>query len=470
MADAAVATTGGVPAPAARPDAARQADDLRQRAIAGMVVGEARAEQETRRWNRLGVILLLATVGVAALWSTLVPLSSAVVGAGALKVDSSRKRIQHSEGGVVKAILVHDGSVVKAGDVLVRLDETRAGAAHGVVTSGRDVALASLARLQAERDDRPSIDFPAELNARASNDQVEQILRSQQSIFDARRSARLGELGILEQQVGALRSEIAGFDSQRRSKEEQVLSLQRDLEGLLDLDKVGMVEKTRLRATERDISRLTGERDELASKVAGTRTAISEKELKKFQVRKAFQEDVAAELKKVQADNFELIERESATKRTLELTELRAPVDGTVTDLKIHTPGGAIGPGEVVMEIVPSDDRLVVEVKVSTHDIDRVAVSQDAGIKVNAFNSRTSPELNGKVSYVAADAVVDPRTEQAYFIVKLEVTANELARLGGQKVQPGMQADVFIRTGERTFFGYLMQPLSETFRRAWLER
>ena len=443
----------------------------RERLIASMVVGEERAAQETRRWTRIGMLLLASTVGVGAVWSALAPLSSAVVGSGVVKVDSSRKRIQHSEGGIVKEILVRDGAVVKAGDVLVRLDETRAGAAHGVVTGGRDVALASLARLQAERDDKPAITFPQELVRRASADQVAQILRTQESIFATRRSSRLGELGILDQQIGALRSEIAGFASQLRSKEEQMQSLERDLDGFKDLDKVGMVEKTRLRSVERDIARLTGERDELASKMASTRTAISEKELKKFQVRKAFLEDVAAELKKVQAENFELIERESATRRTLELTELRAPVDGTVTDLKIHTPGGTVGPGEVVLELVPTADRLVIEARVSTHDIDRVMVGQAAGVKLNAFNSRTSPELNGQVFYVSADALVDARTEQPYFIVKLDVPAAELARLGSHhKVQPGMQSDVFIRTGQRTFFGYLMQPLSETFRKAWLER
>jgi HlyD family type I secretion membrane fusion protein len=461
-----LAATSAVPAPNSV-----SASAMRERAIASMVVGEERAAAETRRWTRLGLLMLAATVGAGLLWSTLVPLSSAVVGSGALKVDSSRKRIQHSEGGIVKAILVQDGSSVKAGDVLVRLDETRAGAAHGVVTSGRDVALAAIARLQAERDEKPAIAFPAELMSRAANEQVAEILKAQKSIFEARRSARLGELGILEQQIGALRSEIVGYETQQRSRDEQLQSVKRDLEGLLDLDKVGMVEKTRLRSTEREISRLTGERDELGTRVASTRTAISEKELKKFQVRKAFQEDVASEMKKTQSDNFELIERESATKRTLELTELRAPVDGTVTELKIHTPGGSIAPGEVVMEVVPSADRLVVEVKVGTHDIDRVAVGQAAGIKVNAFNSRTAPELNGHVTYVAPDAAVDARTEQPYFVVKLDVPGSELARLGEHnKVQPGMTADVFIRTGERTFMGYLMQPLSETFRKAWLER
>jgi len=443
---------------------------LRDQALARLVVGDERAAQDGRRWNWIGLAIIAGTIGVSVVWSTLAPLSSAVVAQGSVKVDTSRKKIQHSEGGVVKKILVQDGSTVKAGDVLVQLDETRAGAAHGVVVGGRDVALATEARLKAERDEKGTIEFPPELTQRAGNEQVAQILRAQQAMFGARRSSRAGELGILDEQVAALRNEITGFQSQQRSKNEQIESLENDLKGLIDLDKQGMVEKTRLRAVDRDIARLKGERDELVSKVASGRTAISERELKKFQVRRAFQEEVANELKKVQSENYELIERASATKRTLELTELRAPVSGTITELKIHTAGGVIGPGEVVMELVPSDDRLVLEARVLPADIDRVMVGQQAGLKLHAFNPRTTPELNGSVTYVSADAVLDPRTELSYFTVKLDVPKAELERLGEQKVQPGMQADIFIRTGERTFFGYLLQPLVDSFRKAWLER
>ena len=443
---------------------------LRDQALAKLVVGDERAAQDGRRWNLIGLAIIAGTLGLSAIWSTVAPLSSAVVAQGSVKVDTSRKKIQHSEGGVVKKILVQDGSTVKAGDVLVQLDETRAGAAHGVVVGGRDVALATEARLKAERDEKGVIEFPVELTERVGNDQVAQILRAQQAMFVARRSSRAGELGILDEQVAALRNEIIGFQSQQRSKNEQIESLENDLKGLVDLDKQGMVEKTRLRAVDRDIARLKGERDELVSKVASGRTAISERELKKFQVKRAFQEDVANELKKVQSENYELIERASATKRTLELTELRAPVSGTVTELKVHTAGGVIGPGEVVMELVPSDDRLVLEARVLPTDIDRVMVGQQAGLKLHAFNPRTTPELNGSVTYVSADAVLDPRTELSYFTVKLDVPKAELERLGEQKVQPGMQADIFIRTGERTFFGYLLQPLVDSFRKAWLER
>lgn len=437
---------------------------------AALVVGEEKAVAEAKRWNRIGYAVLAGTFGVALLWSSLAPLSSAVVAQGAVKVDSSRKKIQHPEGGVVKEILVRDGSLVKAGDVLVRLDETKAGAAYGVVRGGREVALATQARLEAERDEKPGIVFPKALAARAGEPQIAEILRAQESLFNARRSSRVGEVGILERQIGALRSEISGLLSQQRSKEEQAASIKSELDGLQALASQGMVEKTKLRATERDLTRLKGERDELASKVASANTAISEKELKKFQVKKAFHEEVVAELKKVQAENLELIEKESATRYTLEQTELRAPVDGTVTDLKVHTAGGVIGPGEVVMEVVPSSDRLIVEGKVLPPDIDRVALGQEVGIKLHAFNSRTTPELKGALQYVSADAVVDPRTEMSYFIVKASVPPDELKRLGEQKVQPGMQTDMFIITGERTFLGYLFQPLADSFNRAWRER
>ncbi len=437
---------------------------------AALVVGEEKAAADGRRWNRIGYAIIAGTFGLSIVWSSLAPLSSAVVAQGAIKVDSSRKKIQHQEGGVVKEILVRDGTAVKAGDVLVRLDETKAGAAYGVVKGGREVALAAQARLEAERDERPAIVFPKALTSQADDPQIAEILRAQESLFNARRASRIGEVGILDRQIGALRSEISGLQSQQRSKQEQAASVKAELDGLSALASQGMVEKTKIRATERDLTRLLGERDELASKVASANTAISEKELKKFQVRKSFHEDVVAELKKVQAENFELIERESATRYTLEQTELRAPVDGTVTDLKVHTAGGVISPGEVVMELVPSSDRLIVEGKVLPPDIDRVAKGQTVGIKLHAFNSRTTPELKGELSYVSADAVVDQRTETSYFVVKATVSADELRRLGEQKVQPGMQTDMFIITGERTFLGYLFKPLADSFNKAWRER
>jgi multidrug efflux pump subunit AcrA (membrane-fusion protein) len=187
---------------------------------AALVVGEEKAVAEAKRWNRIGYAVLAGTFGVAVLWSSLAPLSSAVVAQGAVKVDSSRKKIQHPEGGVVKEILVKDGSLVKAGDVLVRLDETKAGAAYGVVRGGREVALATQARLEAERTSGQHR-VPKALAARAGEPQIAEILRAQESLFNARRSSRVGEVGILDRQIGALRSEISGLlrsSARRRSR------------------------------------------------------------------------------------------------------------------------------------------------------------------------------------------------------------------------------------------------------------
>lgn len=444
---------------------------LHDKVLATMVVGEAKANAELRRWHRIGLVVLAATVGVTVLWSTLMPLSSAVVAAGSMKVETDRKKIQHPEGGVVQDILVKSGSVVQAGEVLVRLDNSRAGAGFGVVRGGRDVALATQARLEAERDQATTIRWPADIDKRITDLQVADTVRAQQAIFVARRNTLAGELSIIGEQIAALRNEITGYQSQVRAKEEQGASLRRDLEALQDLEARGMVEKTRVRAVERDMARLLGERDEIAAKAAQARTTIVEKDLRRFQVRKAFSEEVAAELKKVQAEGFELQERETAARRTLELTELRAPVAGTITDMRVHTAGGVVAPGEVLMEIVPNSDRLIVEARVMPQDVDRLAMGMPAGVKLHAFNSRTTPELDAKVSYISADAVVDARNDNTWFTVRLDVTPDSLAMLGKDKrMLPGMQADVFIRTGQNTFLGYLMQPLRDSFDKAWRER
>lgn len=435
------------------------------------MVGEAAAARDSRRWTSIGLAALVLTFGVSVAWSALAPLSSAVVAPGVVKVESNRKKIQHPDGGVIGEILVRDGALVNARDVLVRMDPTRAASAHGVVVGGRDAALATMARLTAERDDLRGIVLSPQLIQRRADPQVELVIRAQEALFIARRNTRDGEVAILEQQIESQRKEILGFESQRKSKQDQLESLAHDLKALKELEVDGMVEKVRVRGVEREVFRLTGERDELVARIDAARLAISEKELRKFQVRKAFREDVANELKKVQSEQMELIERESTSKRTLDLIDLRAPVAGVVTDLKVHTAGGVVAPGEVLLEIVPSADRLSVEARVLPQDIDRVALGQVTGVKLHAFESRTTPELNGAVSYVAADAVVDPRTEQSTFLVRIEVSAGEIARLGPQqRLQAGMQADVFIRTGERTFWGYLMQPLVESFSKAWRER
>ena len=457
MAESAVATAGSAPGSGAG-------------APPRLVVGERLANQELRRWRRIGLAILAATFGVSILWSLLAPLSSAVVASGIVKVDSSRKRIQHQEGGVIRSIGVRDGDRVKAGQVLVTLDETRAGASFGVLQAEHDSALAEQARLMAERDEKATIQWPPELLARERDPKVAEIIASQRSLFEARRSSLLGQVGILDRQIVSKQSEIQGLMAQQQSKERQLESMQVELAGLNDLVGKGMVEKTRIRNVEREIARLDGERGEHVSNIAALRSQIAEKELQKFQIRKSFREEVVSDLKTAQAATFDFVERMSTAKYVLENTEIRSPVDGTVVDLKAHTEGGVIAPGEVLMEIVPSGDRLIVEARVRPEDVDRVGTGLDAGIRLHAFDRRKTPEVDGRVTYVSADVIEDAKLGTAYFMVRIEVPPEQMARLGENRVQPGMLADVFVRTGERTFFGYLLDPITASFSKAWRER
>lgn len=436
----------------------------------GLVIGDAAASAQLRRWRLIGIAILAATFGVTALWSTLAPLSSAVVASGTVKVVGNRKKVQHQEGGVIKAILVRDGDRVAAGDVLIRLDETRAGASQGVLQTQYDAALALQARLMAERDGQTSISWPAELLARHNEPRISELLQTQQSQFAARRASLLGHLSILDRQIAATQAGIEGLDSQRKAKQTQLESLQTELAGLTDLLSKGMVEKTKYRNLEREIARVEGERAEHVSDIASARSTISERELQKFQARKTFNEEVAEELRKVQTELFDYTERMQAADYVLAQTELRAPVAGTITDLKTHTEGGVVAPGEVLLEIVPTDERLMIEAKVRPQDVDRVRAGLAAGVKLSAFDQRTLPELEGSVSYLSADILEEERTGQSYFLVRIEVSEGELSRLGGQKIHPGMLADVFVRTGDRTFLAYLLDPIASSFNKAWRER
>lgn len=300
------------------------------------------AERGIRRWTIIGLAILLATFGLTIVWSTLAPIASAVVAPGIVKVETSRKKVQHQEGGVIREILVRDGDHVKAGQTLIRLDETRAGASHGIFQSQYDAAIAQQARLVAERDLSPAISWPEELLARKDDPKVAEILRAQEALFAARRASLIGQLEILDKQIAARQNQIAGISGQRDAKEAQLRSLKIELGGLTDLLGKGMVEKTKYRTLEREIAEIEGERAELVSDIAVSRSAIGEKELEKFQLRKGFHEEVVSELRKVQTEAFDYLERRGAASYVLSQTELKAPVDGVAVDVKTHTIGGVL--------------------------------------------------------------------------------------------------------------------------------
>jgi HlyD family type I secretion membrane fusion protein len=295
-------------------------------------------------------------------------------------------------------------------------------------------------------------------------------MAAQQSLFGARRSSLEGQIRIVDQQIANLEQEIVGLQAQLAAKERQIGIAKGEVGDLRKLLERGMAERTRVLAIERELAELEGRRGEHVSAIAAAKSRIAEKELQKFQLRKAFHEEVVGDLRQVQTEVFDLADRIQAARHTLEHTDIRAPVDGTVVDLRAHTVGGVIGPGSTVLEIVPTQDRLIIEARINPKDIDVVQTGQDAGVKLTAFKQRTTPELNGRVTYVSADALEDRKTGEPYFLARIEVPEYELARLEeGKKAQPGMMAEVYIRTGEKTAAEYLIQPLLDSVRRAWRE-
>jgi len=415
-----------------------------------------------------GFLLIFLGVGGFIGWAITAPLAQAVVAPGIIKVDSNRKQIQHLEGGIVKDILVRDGDHVSNGDVLVRLDKTRAAASLAIIQDGYDSALAEEARLIAERDGGV-INFPKMLLGRESDVKIAGILNSQRSLYEARQAALSNQIKILEKQIAHLREDISGRKAQMEAKAHQLKFVRDELKSMHALLEKGLTGKQRVLELEREAARLEGDRGEHRSEMAAAETAIAEKELEIYQVQKGYIERVISDLKQVQAEIFDYRQRLNAAQHTYGHTEVRSPVDGIVVGSGVHTVGGVIGPGDTLLEIVPDNDDLIVEARLDPKDIDHVRPDLPAGIMVTAFSQRNTPELSGFVKYVSADALMDPQTGKTFFVARVFVSESEVRRLGERRIQPGMLAEVFIRVGERTPAEYLLQPLRDSFRRAWRE-
>ncbi len=424
---------------------------------------------QSRQLIVAGWLVIVLGIGGFVGWAVSAPLAQAVVASGMIKVNSNRKQIQHLEGGIVKEILVRDGDQVSQGDVLVRLDETRAAASLVILQDSLNAALAQEARLTAERDGAAELVMPEALRARNADNKVAEILKSQNTLFEARQAALAGQIQILEKQIAHLGEDIGGLKSQKAAKSRQLGFVRDELKGMRSLLTKGLTGKRRVLELEREVAKLEGERGELHSRIAATETEIAEKELEIYQVQKGFRESVVNELKQIQGEIFDFRERLNAARHVHGQTEVLSPVDGVVVGSDVHTVGGVVGPGATLLEIVPDDDDLIVEARIEPRDIDDVRPKLPAGIRFTAFNQRTTPEIKGEVQYVSADALQDPKTGQAYFVARIGVVDSETNRLGDKRLQPGMMAEVFIRTGERTAADYLLQPLRDSFRRAWME-
>jgi epimerase transport system membrane fusion protein len=428
---------------------------------------------DDRRLRRLGLLIVLAVFGVFGAWAAFAPLSSAAHAPGVINVESYRKTVQHLEGGIVKSIEVRDGQSVVKDQVLVTLDDTQPRAQLEVLRGQLFIELAREARLAALRDGEAELVFTEELTRNSADPRADEAMRLQSQAFGARKAAHDGEIGLYRQQIVQLEARAAGLRAQQGSRDRLVRSYQAELQDFEALVERGYAEKQKVRELERNLAFSEGQAGEFASSLAATELQISETRLKILQLRKELQQEVSKELAEVQSQLFSLRQKVQSVEDTVSRTVVRAPQAGTVLDLTVHTIGAVIQPGARLLDIVPQDERLIVEAKISPMDIDRVQLGQMAEIRFSAFKSRATRKIQGKLVALSADRLVDPndQAQVPYYRARVEIPTTALEELSSQGLDlvAGMPAEVLINTGERTLLGYLVDPLRDTFARSFIE-
>ena len=403
-------------------------------------------------------------------WAATAELSGAVVAPGLLVVETNVKKVQHPTGGIVGELLVREGQPVKANDLLIRLDETVTRANLQIILGNLDENTARQARLEAERDEAAEIDFPAELIARTNDQKIARLIAGEKKFFELRRTTAEGQKSQLRQRVEQLKQEIEGMQSQLASKIEEISLVQQELIGVTELWNKNLVQINRVMTLRRDAARITGEKGALIGNIAQAGGKITETELQILQVDQQFRSDVAKELADVRGKVTELLERRVAAEDQLKRVDIRAPQDGIVHQLNVHTVGGVIAQGEPIMLIVPQSDLLIVEAKIPPQEIDQIQVGQEALLRFSAFNLRTTPEIKGEVTRISADVVVDQKTNATFYTIRIAFSAEEAARLGTVKLVAGMPVEAFVKTQARTVMSYLVRPLQDQVMRAFREK
>jgi HlyD family secretion protein len=413
----------------------------------------------------LAVVILLA--GGLGGWGATAPISGALIAPGQVVVESNVKKVQHPTGGVVGEVRVRDGDLVKAGDIVVRLDETVVRANLAIVNKTLYGLWARQARLEAEQRGADIVKFPPMLLDHSSEPEVRDIIASEAKLFEVRVNGRAGQKAQLRERVAQLKEEIEGLTAQENAKDKEIGLVEKELVGVRQLYEQRLIQISRLTTLERDAARLNGERGQYIAGRAQAKGKITETELQIIQVDKDMVSEVSKDLRETTDKIGEFIERKVTAEDQLRRIDIRAPQDGMVLQSTVHTVGGVITAGDAIMMIVPQSDDLSVEAKVNPQDIDKLQVGQKTVLRFSAFNQRTTPELEGKVTRISADVTTDQRTGQSYYTIRVSMRPDEIARLGEAKLVPGMPVEAFVQTGERTMLSYFMKPLSDQLMRSF---
>ncbi len=412
-------------------------------------------------------VVILLFIGGFFAWATLASLESAAIAPGSVIVAGNRRVIQHFEGGIIQKIYVTDGSFVKKDDLLLKLKDIQAKAVSDINEHELMTLLSTQSRIHAELD-HDTIQFPSQL-LHADTPKAKSILELQEKIYKANKQHINSNLGIYQQQIQQLEQEIVGTQAILKSNEEQHQFIEKELKDAQVLVEKRLIKLSRYYALQREFSAITGRKGELAAKLASLQQKIGEVELQIVSIKDEHRKTLLDELHDIQTKLNELKQRQKTGNDILSRTEVRSPIAGTVVNLKFHTRGGIIKPGEPIMDIVPKHEILIIGAKLSPLDIDAVHPGLTAKVAFTGLSLRNAPRLIGTVTHVSADALTDPNTQKTYFEIKIKIPEDQLKKLHNITLYPGMPAEAMIITNKSSPWTYFTKPIVKSFDRAFRE-
>lgn len=427
-------------------------------------------------WNNRGIkrarfgaiaVMVLAFGGFG-IWSATASISGAVIASGNVKVLKNRKSVQHNEGGIVEEILVSDGDVVSTGQVIIRLDATRARNSYNLLRSRRNHILATISRLEAELKLEETLRMPDLVNA-ADRDLILEQFENQTPLLIARLQLIRSSDEMVDEQIGQLKQQSEGLRSKVSSLEYQISSMTKESEDLEMLFEKGLTPRSKMLGLQREIANLEGQRAEASSEIGIVKRSIAEANQNRSRIRAEFHERANSELTESQRQLNEITEQMESAAHGLALSEIRATSSGIVVGLAVNTVGGIIAPGQILLEILPEEQGLLVEAKIDVKDIDLIHLGQTVDIKFVSSKARSLDNFSSQLTYVSADSLYDEQTGMSYFLVRSELDEMNMDPELRKIIQPGLSAEVFVNTGARTPLQYLVKPLEESIARAWKE-
>jgi HlyD family secretion protein len=431
---------------------------------------ELDAEPSLRPTITAGTIIVVAMVCAFLGWSLYARLDSAAISQGTLVVDSQRKTVQHLEGGILRELLVKEGDVVKSGQTVALLDTTLADSQLGQITSQLVAAQSRIARLRAEQEGSLVLEFPAELIAQAKDPVVAETISTQQKLFQARWRAYESSEAVLQKRIDQLQEEIGSNQAQLTAVTRRLALMEEERANVAQLLEKGFERRPRLLELDRNVADLKGRQGELRGAIARSKQAIGGAQLEIVNLGDTRLADIAKELQETRAQEADLNDRIRAARDVRQRREVVSPQHGVVTDIRLVTMGGVIGPGQPLMDIVPVDDELIVETRVQPKDIDSVRGGLEARVRLTSYTRALAPTVEATITYVAADMMTDQRTGDHYFTARARLSRDSLAEWPEVRLYPGMPAEVMIVTGERRAIDYLVSPLFDRMRRAFHEK